>query len=207
MSIILGLTALALCLPTHQAPAPKPAAVAHHNNDDTLTHQAGALFVANSAYAEACKTSDPAAALDDMCDHLPDVMPDVFTSMGTTPGLAELLLPAIANRLWAFAVVEHARSEGGDDYGYAFTVLADALKNGADPQTIRAEVPRVLQRVRAADIVNRIWQARDAAEGPWAEILDIVLAAIDEGADPGAVCERTLALFEQVRAESAGGAR
>lgn len=101
---------------------------------------------------------------------------------------------AVADRLWAFTVVAHAKAQAGDGFGYVFDVLADNLNNGADPQTVRAEVPRVAARVR-------IHQARATADGPWARILDILLAAIDEGADPQAVCDRALVLMAQVRAE------
>lgn len=116
--------------------------------DEThLTYKAAALFVANKVYDQALKTDNPAKALDDMCDALPEVMPQVFHTMGTAPALAAVLLPEVANRLWAYTAVEHARAEGGTDYGYVFGVMADALKDGADPQKIRAEVPRVIARV------------------------------------------------------------
>jgi hypothetical protein len=49
--------------------------------------------------------------------------------------------------------------------------------------------------------VGRLWDARDAADGPWAQILDILLAAIDKGADPQAVVDQALGLMAKVRAE------
>ncbi|MFJ8349756.1 hypothetical protein ACIQ9J_26010 [Streptomyces sp. NPDC094153] len=117
---------------------------------DRITHQAAAVYVAAQIHAAATMDPDPAATLDDIADALPEVLPQVFTTMGTDPGLAETLLPEVADRVWAYTVVEHARAEAGTDYGYVFELLADELKCGANPAAIRTQVPGVLRRVYAA---------------------------------------------------------
>ncbi|MDX3708763.1 hypothetical protein PV733_07215 [Streptomyces europaeiscabiei] len=171
-------------------------------DDETrLNHKAVAVYLARLLHDQALAEDNPAKTLDDIADSLPEVMPEVFAEMGTAPDLAALLLPEVADRMWAFTVVAHARAEVGDDYGYVFDILADNVRNGRDPQAVRAEVPRVVEKIRASRITARIWEARDAAEGPWAGILDIVLAAIEEGADPQAVLDQTLGLMERVRSE------
>lgn len=185
---------------------PSPIAPSVAEAEDRLTHLAGALFVANAVYTEALTTSNPAATLDRMCDALPEVMPNVFRNMGTEPDLAAVLLPAVADRLWAYTVVAHARTDVDDDYRYLLDLLADGLKGGADPQTVRAEVPRVVERIRSACTVQRIHEARDAADGPWAQILDIVLAEIEKGADPQEVLDQVLGLMAQVRDEGKAAA-
>ncbi|MDX2829469.1 hypothetical protein [Streptomyces scabiei] len=171
-------------------------------DDDTrLTHKAAAVYLANELYTQALTQDDPAKTLDDIADALPDVMPAVFKATGTSEQLAAALLPEVADRIWAFVVVAHARAEVGDDYGYVLDVLADNVRHGRDPQAVRDEVPQVVAKIRASRIVGRLWEARDAAEGPWAQMLDVLLAAIEEGADPQAVCDQALGLMQQVRAE------
>ncbi|MDX2858174.1 hypothetical protein PV338_18315, partial [Streptomyces scabiei] len=135
--------------------------------------------------------------LDDIADDLAEVMPKVFAEMGTASDLAAVLLPEVADRIWAFTVVAHARAEVGDDYGYVLDILADNLRNGRDPQAVRDEVPRVVAKLRASRVLGRIWEARDAADGPWAKILDIVLETIEEGADPQAVIDQVVGLMRQ----------
>lgn len=168
-------------------------------DDDTrLTHKAVAVYLARLLHDQALTEDNPAKTLDDIADSLPEV----FAEMGTAPDLAAVLLPEVADRVWAFAVVAHARAEVGEGYEYVFDILADNLRNGRDPQAVRDEVPRVVAKLRASRIVARIWEARDAADGPWAEILDIVLAEIEKGADPQAVLDQVLGLMAQVRAEN-----
>ncbi|MFJ2737696.1 hypothetical protein [Streptomyces sp. NPDC087317] len=116
---------------------------------DRITYQAAAVYVAARIHAAATMDPDPAATLDDIADALPEVLPQVFTIMGTDPGLAETLLPEVADRVWAYVVVEHARAEAGC-YGYVFELLADELKCGANPAAIRTQVPGILRRVHTA---------------------------------------------------------
>jgi hypothetical protein len=54
--------------------------------------------------------------------------------------------------------------------------------------------------------VNRIEQARAAADGPWREVLDLILAAIQQGADPHSVLDEVLGLMDEVRAEGTAAA-
>lgn len=120
----------------------------HTDSETHLTYQAAAVVVANGVYDEALKEDDLAATLDDISDALAEMTPDDFKTMGTIGGLGEALLPAVAERIWAFNVIEHARADVGTDYRYVFDVMADALKRGADPKAIRDEVPRVVRRLR-----------------------------------------------------------
>lgn len=119
-----------------------------NTTDDRLTHQAAAVLVARDMYAEALKQDNPAASLDDICDALPKVMPQVFQELGTAPDLAAALLPEVTDRVWAFTAVEHARAEAGDGYGYLFDYLADGLRKGADPHTIRKAALDAPKRIR-----------------------------------------------------------
>ncbi|MGW2896818.1 hypothetical protein ACWDAO_19930 [Streptomyces sp. NPDC001212] len=114
---------------------------------DRATHQAAAVYVAAQIHAEATKNPNPAATLNNIADALPQVMPQVFTTMGTAPGLAETLLPDVTDRVSAYVVVEHARAEAGHDYGHVFELLTDALNRGANPAAIRTQVPDVLQHI------------------------------------------------------------
>jgi hypothetical protein len=139
--------------------APTETAREHDDSETRVTHQAAAVYVANKAYDEALTTNNPAATLSDISDALPELLPEAFKTTGTAPDLAAALLPAIADRIWAFTAVAHARAEIGGDYGYVVDVLADSLKRGADPQAIRAEVPRVVERIR---IERTIAAASDA---------------------------------------------
>lgn len=120
-----------------------------NTTDDRLTHQAAAVLVARDMYAEALKQDNPAATLDDICDALPEVMPDVLKDMGTAPDLAAALLPEVTDRMWAFTAVEHARIQAGDGYGYIFDYLAEGLRKGADPHTIRKAALDTPKRLRA----------------------------------------------------------
>ncbi|NNN30712.1 hypothetical protein HLK59_10120 [Streptomyces sp. S3(2020)] len=116
--------------------------------EDTLTCQAFATAVASSLYDEARTSSNPAAALDDIADALPTTMAKAFKSQGTAPEMAAVLLPAVTDRVWAFTAVEHARTEVGDGFGYLLDLLADSLKQGADPNTVRADTWRLAKQLR-----------------------------------------------------------
>lgn len=175
-------------------------------DEQRTTALAAALYIAQYGYKLATAHPNPAARLDDMCDAVADLWDEITPRLpkklaGTGLQFAETMRAAVADRLWAYTVVEQARADAGSDsYGYVFDVLANSLNNGADPQTVRAEVPQVAARVR-------IHEARAKADGPWAGILDILLAAIEDGADPQAVCDRALELMDKVNAEQAGGNR
>ncbi|MFI9170487.1 hypothetical protein [Streptomyces lincolnensis] len=174
------------------------------DDDTVLTYRAAALYLARETYAEALKQDDPAAALDDICDALPEVMPQVFQEKATDPALAKALLPELADRMWAFTAVEYARTQAADyEVGYLFDLFADALKNGADPKTIRTEALAMPKRLRDARVLSWIQESREETDGPWAEILDIFLGEIENGADPQAVVDRGLTLLRQASTERA----
>lgn len=117
--------------------------------DETrITALAAALYVANATYAEALKMPNPAATLDDICDALPEVMPEVLAVVKTTPEGAEVLKSSIADLMWAYTAVEHARTEAGDGYGWIFDLLVEALEKGGNPHTIRADALAVPSRIR-----------------------------------------------------------
>ncbi|MFE9170851.1 hypothetical protein ACFYNZ_15210 [Streptomyces kebangsaanensis] len=117
-------------------------------NEPRLTHQAAAVHVANLIYTEACATPDRAATLDDICDTLPEVLPQAFQATGTNPDLAAALLPAVTDRLWAYTAVEHGRAAAGHQHGYVFDLLVDGLRSGANPQTVRADACRIAKQLR-----------------------------------------------------------
>ncbi len=117
--------------------------------EERLTYQAAAVYVTGQIYDEAVKTSNPAATLDDIADALPEVMPDVFRAQGTSPDLAAVLLPEVTNRVWAFTAIEHARTEAGDGHGYLFDWLAEKLRAGADPHTVRTAALDAPGKIRA----------------------------------------------------------
>jgi len=161
-------------------------------DDTAITYQACALYLARSLYDQALRTLDPAATLDTIADSLPEAMPEVFQLLGTAPDLADVLRPAVADRIRAFAVVEHARAEGGDDYGWVFGLMADALRQGGDPQTVRAEVPRVVERVRAG-------RALSAAVDAITTAVTTALAGLTT--NPRDVAERLHTAIEAAQAE------
>lgn len=144
-------------LPEASTATPDPRA--QRDSEPRLTYQAAALYVATAAYNEALTMPNPAAVLDNMCDALPEIMPSVSKVVDAGTEFAETLRAAITDRLWTFTAIAHARAEVGDDYGYVLDVMADSLKRGADPQAIRDEVPRVVERLR---IERTIAAAADA---------------------------------------------
>jgi hypothetical protein len=184
----LDMTAGTLATPTGQP-----------TDETRLTYKAGAAYLANELYTQALKEDNPAKTLDNIADDLPTVMPEVFKTLGTAPDLAAALLPEIKNLVWAYTAIEYARREAGDGYGYLFDYLAEGLSKGADPHIIRRDALAAPGRIRASRITARIWEARDEAEGPWAGILDILLAEIDKGADPQAVVDQAADLMHQAR--------
>lgn len=118
-------------------------------DEPRYTALAAALFVANATYTQALKMPNPATTLDDICDTLPEVLPQVLGVIKTTPELTEVLKDAIADRMWAFTAVEYARIEAGDGYGYIFDLMVEALEKGGDPHSIRATALDVPRRIRA----------------------------------------------------------
>jgi hypothetical protein len=152
--LMLGAAALTLghCLPTPAVPAPNPPAVVRHDDEQHITALAAALYIAQHAYGQATASPNPAARLDDMCDAMAepwdDALPNLPKFAGKNLEFAEVMRAAAADRMWAFTVVEHARAEAGDGYGWVFDALADGLKRGADPQTVRADTRRVVERIR-----------------------------------------------------------
>ncbi|MCZ4516726.1 hypothetical protein O3Q52_53240, partial [Streptomyces sp. ActVer] len=131
----------------------------HDDTETLLTYRAAALYVATAAYNEARTMPNPDKTLDDMCDAVPEMMPAVCKVVSAAPEFAEIMRDVIADYLWAFTVIEHARAEVGQNFGYVFDVMADYLKGGADPQSVRDEVSRVSARLR---IENAVAAASDA---------------------------------------------
>ncbi|MET7779601.1 hypothetical protein ABZU94_29895 [Streptomyces mirabilis] len=135
-------------IPEASTATPEPRA--QRKDDDTrLTYLQAAVFITNQLEAEAVKTADPAKTLGNILDALPEVMPQVFQKMGTAQGLVKALQPEVADRLQALRDIYAARAEVGTDFGYVFEVMADAMRRGASAQAMHAQVPGVLQRVRA----------------------------------------------------------
>lgn len=125
------------------------------DRDRLITCQAAALYVANVAYKAALGDSRPAKSLDNMCDALPEIMTEItaqvsksFKVTDADAEFAETLRACIADRLWAYAAVEHARLDAGDGYGYLFDLLADNLRNGADPHDTRETALAAPKRIR-----------------------------------------------------------
>lgn len=114
----------------------------------TTTALAAALYVANTTYAAALKMPNPAATLDDILDSLPEVLPQIFGVVKTTPELTEVLKDAITDRLWAYTAIEYARIEAGDGYGYLFDFLVEKLRAGADPHVARTTALDAPRRIR-----------------------------------------------------------
>ncbi|MFD4790546.1 hypothetical protein ACFWN1_26535 [Streptomyces sp. NPDC058459] len=118
----------------------------------SLPPKAAAVVLGHLLYSEACQEDNPAAALDNIADNLPSVMPDVFRIMNTDPATAELLLPLLIDRVWTYTLVESCRADVAanyGDYGYAFDLLIDGLNTGADPKVIRADARRVMSVLQA----------------------------------------------------------
>ena len=122
--------------------------MATSRDEPRITALAAALYVANATYSQALKMPDTAATLDNICDALPEVLPQVLGVVKTTPELTEVLKDAIADRLWAYTAIEYARVEAGDGYGYLLDFLAEKLRAGADPHTVRTTALDVPRRIR-----------------------------------------------------------
>ncbi|MGW6924486.1 hypothetical protein ACWGA9_24895 [Streptomyces sp. NPDC054950] len=135
---------------TQQRPTSTSALPAIDAPDDTrITALAGALYVACAAYTEALTTDSPAKTLDDICDAWPEVAPKALRILGNSPELADVLRDAVADRLWAFAVIEYSRVEAGDGFDYLFDFLAEKLRAGVDPHSVRTVALGVPERLRA----------------------------------------------------------
>lgn len=75
-------------------------------------------------------------------------------------------------------------------------IKAQQLREFADELDVLAD------QVDRALALHRIREARAAADGKWAQILDIVLDEIEQGSDPEAVIDQVLSLMQRVRAEN-----
>ncbi|TQE40256.1 hypothetical protein Sipo8835_00145 [Streptomyces ipomoeae] len=128
--------------PTH------PRVDAPLSDDTRITYKAAAVYLAGKLYDQALKEASPVATLDDIANAIPEVMPEAFNAMGTAPGLAAVLLPEVTDLVWAYTAIEHARIEAGDGCDYLFDLLADGLKNGADPHIIRTDALAAPGRIR-----------------------------------------------------------
>lgn len=137
-----------------------------HAADERIACQAAAVFVANAAYKAALESNAPAKSLDNMCDALPEVMPQVIAVVKTGGEYAEVLKTAITDRLWAFTGIEHARAEAGAGYGYVFDLLADDLKAGRDPHLARKTALDVPKRLREIAEQARETPAPSASPNP-----------------------------------------
>ncbi|MEU6244834.1 hypothetical protein [Streptomyces sp. NPDC047024] len=139
-------------------PVPADTLPEHHRTPDTapcvpggtLTPKAAAVVLANLMYDEARESDNPAGTLDNICDNLTEVMPEVFRIVGTNPDAAELLLPLLADRMWAYNAIEYARTQIAHDYGYICDALADSLRAGTDPAPVRADALRIAEQFRKA---------------------------------------------------------
>ncbi|WP_106436874.1 hypothetical protein [Streptomyces prunicolor] len=120
------------------------------HTDDRITLAAAGLYAATCAYDEALRRPNPAATLDNMCDAVHEIAPDLAKVINSKASaeFAEGLRVATVAPLWAFAAIEHARVEAGDGYGYVFDLLVDGLKNGVDPDITRKTALDVPRRLR-----------------------------------------------------------
>ncbi|MEU9264588.1 hypothetical protein AB0E04_03915 [Streptomyces sp. NPDC048251] len=135
---------------TQQRPVSTSALPAIDTADDArITALAGALYVANAAHTEALTTHNPAATLDNICDAWPEVAPKTLRILNTSPEMIDVFRDAVADRLWAFAVIEHSRNEAGEGYGYVFDFLIEQMRVGADPHSVRTVALGVPERLRA----------------------------------------------------------
>ncbi|MDW8807734.1 hypothetical protein P1P68_23845 [Streptomyces scabiei] len=144
-----GLLALAPAVACMATPGRPRRKFGRTHTTPAVTCKAGALYIATAAYTEALTTTNPAATLDNIADALPSVMPQVFDTLGTTPELAAVLLPEIRLLVWAFNAIEYARAEAASHgCGYLFDYLAERLKQGADPHSIRKDALAAPARLR-----------------------------------------------------------
>ena len=136
---------------------------AHH--DERTRYVAAGLYAATCAYDAALTKPNPAATLDKMCDGLDEFMTEIMATVSKTSKVtgahmefAETLRASTADRLRAFAAIEHARAECGDGYDYIFGYLTDGVRKGHDPH---------VARTAALDLPRRILGTGDqAAETP-----------------------------------------
>lgn len=118
---------------------------------DAITYRAAGLYAATAAYDEALRRPNPAATLDNMCDAVHEIAPDLAKVINTkaSADFAEGLRVATVAPLWAFAAIEHSRAEVADaGVGYLFDLLAENLKAGVDPRVIRRDALAAPARVR-----------------------------------------------------------
>lgn len=121
----------------------------NQQQEERLTYEAAAVHLANLLHSEAVKLPEPIQVLDGMCDGLAEVFPDVCKVMHIDPVVAETMKPLLADRLWAYTVVEHGRAETDDGYSYIFDLLVDGLRAGGNAESIRGDARRITQQFRA----------------------------------------------------------
>lgn len=99
---------------------------------------AAGMYIATAAYDEALRHPRPVATLDNMCDGLAEIAPEIARVLKTEANaeFAEALRAATVTPLWAFTAIERGRAEAGDEFGYLFDLLADSLRGGADPDMV-----------------------------------------------------------------------
>lgn len=131
--------------------------------DTRITYLAASVYLTNKLHDQALKQDNPAKTLDDIADALPEIMPGIFKDMGTAPDLAAALLPLVVDRIWAHTVVEHAKAAADPGYRYVYGILADGLRKGGDPASVRADVQRVTERLAAEAAVAAVTEAVTAA--------------------------------------------
>ncbi|HET9326417.1 MAG TPA: hypothetical protein VFQ05_06590 [Candidatus Eisenbacteria bacterium] len=156
MSLLIGLAAFTLhCFPQMATDTPPAKPAVHQVVDQTPDEQrisllAAAVYIARCAYVEALKTADPAATLDEMCDAVAEIVPNICKIVRTPADstFAQTMRAAIADRLRAYSAIEYARIEAGDGYGYLFDLLAESLRKGTDPHVIRTTALDAPRRIR-----------------------------------------------------------
>jgi hypothetical protein len=137
-------------------------------DEQRTTALAAALYIAQYGYKLATASPNPAARLDDMCDAVAETWDEITPRLpkkfaGADLEFAETMQAAVADRLWAFTVIEYARADVGQNFGYVFDLIADNLKAGAEPQSVRDEVARVAARLRVENAVSAATDAIRAA--------------------------------------------
>lgn len=120
------------------------------HSEDRVNFAAAGLYAATAAYDEALRRPNPAATLDNMCDAVHEIAPDLAKVINSkaSADFAEALRSATAVPLWAFTAIEYARSQCGDGYGFVFDLLADGVRNGGDPHIARKTALDVPKRLR-----------------------------------------------------------
>lgn len=140
--------------PTNIAIDSEPRPEAPRRDEQAQTPPANILaagrYVAGAAYDEALRHPNLVATLDNMCDGLAEIAPEIARVLKTEANaeFAEALRAATIAPLWAFTAIERGRAEAGDGYGYLFDLLVDSLRDGADPDVVRTTALGAPTRIR-----------------------------------------------------------